>query len=364
MTNLSISYNDLRLNDEELLKEYKKALEQTLTAGRLIRSEAHEFCESLLSQVCENKHSLLSNSGSSSLYLAFRALKLDTGSEVILPSLSWYSTAHALLLNGLTPVFCDVTDQGLLDTNSVKRLISSRTKAILVVHFNGLCADLQILSELCLENELDLIEDCAQAFEAKKENTNAGSVGRISCFSFNQMKVPSSGMDAGALSFKREEDYEYIKNIQYCGMQTRSECLEVSHNFRLGSVPAALLQVSLLARKKRQQWRRELISQYQAQLERLSIFSNEEINDISPYTFAIHSKKRNQLKKILELAGVETQINHFPLMPDLPQYSSFTADKTKAGHYISSVLSLPLHEHLSSDDITKVSHLINEFSNA
>lgn len=149
-------------------------------------------------------------SGTFALFAALKAVGVKPGDEVIVPAYDWFSAAAAVLHCGAIPVFADVDELSYtIDPNSVKKLISEKTKAIIATHLYGHPADIKQLRYFCQECNLYLIEDAAQAIGAIYEGRRVGSLGDIACFSFGQGKILSCG-EGGAIATNREDLYERI----------------------------------------------------------------------------------------------------------------------------------------------------------
>ena len=142
---------------------------------------------------------LLTSSCTHSLEMVARLIQLEPGDEVIIPSFTFVSTANAFILNGARPVFADINLHDLnMDINSVKRLITSKTKAICIVHYAGAGASPDLFNELCKSMNIVLIEDNAHGFGAKYKGIKLGTFGDMSTMSFHETKNVSCG-EGGAL---------------------------------------------------------------------------------------------------------------------------------------------------------------------
>lgn len=141
----------------------------------------------------DSKYSVSVNSATSGLYAAIGALGIGFGDEVIVSPYTMSACAMAPMIYGAIPVFADVDNYGSLDPNSIEKLITPRTKAILLVHQFGIPADMSAIMKIAKENNLKVIEDCAQAHGAKYNDQYIGTIGDIGVFSFNVNKTIQSG---------------------------------------------------------------------------------------------------------------------------------------------------------------------------
>lgn len=175
----------------------EKAIEFGNTAGGGAQSS---WCAKWLRDLLNVKEVLLTNSATDALEMAALLLNIQPGDEVIMPSYTFSSTANAFVLRGAVPVFADVEmDTMNIDPELIRDAITSRTKALIVVHYAGASTDMRKIMEICKEFNLFLIEDAAQALMAKFEDRYLGSFGDISCFSFHSTKNIVSG-EGGAIA--------------------------------------------------------------------------------------------------------------------------------------------------------------------
>ena len=139
------------------------------------------------------KSAIAVNSATSGLHLALLSLGIGPGDEVILPAYTFVSCANTVVHVGAKPVFCDITEDFLIDPEDIKRKITQKTKAIMVVHFGGQMADIVEIKKIARENKLKVIEDCAHSLAAAFQNKMAGTFGDVGVFSFYAIKNLTTG---------------------------------------------------------------------------------------------------------------------------------------------------------------------------
>jgi perosamine synthetase len=162
-------------------------------------------------------HAVAVNSGTSALHLALTAAGVGPGDEVIVPALCFIAAAAAVVQNGGIPIICDAEPESLtLDLEKAERLITSRTKAILPVHFWGYPSNAADLCEICRAHHLALIEDCAQAFGAPVRGNKVGTYGEYATFSFCIRKHIASG-EGGIVLCRNEENYRRLRALSNYG---------------------------------------------------------------------------------------------------------------------------------------------------
>src|SRR5438093_3143193 len=187
-----IPFLDLRVTDDAERQELLGAVDTVLRHGRMVMGpEMQEFERQVAARV-GRRFAVAVNSGTDALFLGLKALDIGPGDEVITTSLSWIATANAIALNGATPVFADIRDDLNIDPNSVRRLVTPRTKAILPVHYTGKVCEMSPLITLAAEHRLHLVDDGSQSFDARHQGRCSGSFGVLGCISLNPMKVFSA----------------------------------------------------------------------------------------------------------------------------------------------------------------------------
>jgi dTDP-4-amino-4,6-dideoxygalactose transaminase len=326
--------------------------------------EELEKFETALAERLGRRRAIGVSSGSDAVYLALKALDLNAGDEVITTSLSWIATANAISRCGLVPVFCDVGNDLNMDPDSVHRLISKQTRAILSVDFTGRMCDYDRLLDICDQHKLYLVEDGSQAFGAKRNNHSCGKVGIISAISHNPMKVFSALGEAGSVLTDSDALADRVEMLRYNGTVNREICIEPSLNARMDSLQAAFLTVRLKNYESVLDRRLKNFQIYASTIKHNNMidFPTLELDEIhSFYTLTLRVKRRDELMNHLSKMQIETKIQHPILMCDQRPYSRCTAEKEVASKIVKELLSIPIHQKLSPDEICRVSHEINQF---
>jgi dTDP-4-amino-4,6-dideoxygalactose transaminase len=358
-----IPFLDLRVESDADRQELLSAIDAVFRHGRLVMGPEVEELERQVAAYCGRQFGVGVNSGTDALLLALKSLGLGPGDEVITTSLSWIATANAIALTGATPVFADVRDDLNIDPESVRRLITPRTKAVLPVHYTGKVCQVPALVDLCERHGLTMIEDAAQAFGAGHHGRKAGSFGTLACFSMNPMKVYAACGEAGMVLTDSRDLYESLIALRYNGTVNRETCVRPSLNGRIDTIQAAILLKRLPAVEGIARKRRAIAARYQEQLAGVVELPTEAAGEYDVYyTFIIRCDRRDKLKIFLEAKGIETKIQHQLLMPEQPAYRT-----NPRGHFpnaqrlVKRILCLPVHEKLSLDDADYVAEAVREF---
>jgi len=200
-------------------REDAEKVAKIITGGRLTHSSGGETkkLEKEFAQYCGTRYALATNSGTSALQLAVKAAGVGIGDEVILPAYTFIATAQAILAQGGVPVFADIDDTFCISIDSAQKLITKKTKAIIVVHIFGNVADVEKLKKVIGKRKIAIIEDCAQAIGAMCGDKKIGNLGNIGCFSFNEKKALPTGQ-GGMLTTSNKELYRIAAATRNTGI--------------------------------------------------------------------------------------------------------------------------------------------------
>lgn len=203
-------------------EEEISAVAETMRTGWVGMGNQTLKFEEELSQFVKAPFVSTVNSCTSALFLAQKVLGIKKGDEVICPSLTWCSTANAVLYNNAKPVFCDIDTNTLtVSTETILEKVTIKTKAVIVVHYGGLAVDIKELRQH-LPKRIKIIEDAAHALGSLYENnTPVGSSGNLTCFSFYANKNLSTG-DGGAIALSDEKQNEVIKSLRQHSMNANA----------------------------------------------------------------------------------------------------------------------------------------------
>jgi len=175
-------------------KEELEAVGKVFETGWLGMGSVTKEFEDAVREFIGTENVIAVNTGTTALHLAFDAIGLGPGDEVIVPSLTYVATIQAITATGATPVFCDIKEDTLnMDVNDVKKKITKRTKAIVPVHYRGIPCDMDSILTLAEQFKLRIVEDAAHAFGSYYKGKRIGSFGDITCFSFDPIKNITCG---------------------------------------------------------------------------------------------------------------------------------------------------------------------------
>jgi dTDP-4-amino-4,6-dideoxygalactose transaminase len=312
------------------------------------------------------------------LYMAVLALELMEGDEVIIPSLTFVADLNATLMAGAKPVLADCTsfDDWNISAATIEKHITSRTKAVMVVHFAGYPCDMDPIIELCKKHKLFLIEDVAHAPAATYKGRVCGTMGDIGCFSFFSNKNLSMG-EGGMLSTKNPDLHQTLRHIRSHGMSSLTldrhkgrtisyDVLRPGLNFRSDEIHAALGLAQLEKLKNANKLRASLTDYYRLKLSELDgitvPFANTR-NILSSYHILpvlLHKGiDRLNLINSLKEAGIQSSI-HYPSFHRFTAFKSLNLNPTPMADEISErEITLPLYPDLSFEGVDLVVNTIH-----
>jgi dTDP-4-amino-4,6-dideoxygalactose transaminase len=311
--------------------------------------------------------SLKFGNGTDALEIAIESLNLPKGSEIIVPANSFIASSEAVTRVGHKVVFCDCDENNYtISIKSLKEKITDKTSAVIAVHLYGHPCDMDEVLKIAKEYNLRVIEDCAQAHGAEYKGKKVGAIGDIGTFSFYPGKNLGAYGDGGAIVTNDENLAKKCKMISNHGRVEKYNHEFESRNSRLDGLQAAILSVKLKYLDNWTNARIKVADYYIKNLKDIDSIVLPRREDWAKQVYhllVIRTKKRNKLQKYLNKNGIQTGI-HYPIsLPKLKAYKYLKQDKEGffANKVDSELLSLPIGEHLSEDDLKKVVDAIKGF---
>ncbi len=227
----------------EDIDQIKVYVEKILTSGMLTLGEYTQAFENKFGNFHHVKHSVAVNSGTSALEIALRCSDLGKGGEVLVPTNTFPATVASVVFSGAKPVLTDVNANTLcMDAEDVEKHLTSRTKAVIVVHIAGLvCPEMRAIGELCEDRDISLIEDAAHAHGSQLNGHFAGSFGDAGCFSFYPTKVMTTG-EGGMVTTNNDEVATKARILRDQGKENfaSSQIVDLGYNWRMNEISAAI----------------------------------------------------------------------------------------------------------------------------
>lgn len=360
-----IEYENIGKVNAPFAAEYATAFQEVMDSGWYILGNKVKQFESEFAAYCGTKHSIGLANGLDALILALKAYDFKSGDEVIVPSNTYIATILAIVHNGLKPILVepDITTYNI-DPKRISEKITSRTKAILVVHLYGkMCAMDEIMS-LADSNGLIVIEDCAQAHGAHLNGKKAGNWGHYGAFSFYPTKNLGALADAGAATTNDDALALKMSTLRNYGSQKKYYNEVVGYNSRLDEVQAAFLSIKLRRLDDINAHKRSLAKMYLDQLNDQFIkpIVQEGYFDVY-HIFNIRHPKRDELRDYLLSKDIKTDI-HYPVAPIDQQAMKGILDGQDseiAREIHATTLSLPISFFHKKEEIQTVIDALNAF---
>ena len=369
-----------------ITREDKKAVCEALNSRWLTGGPHARDFEEVFANYVGTKCAIAVNSCTAALHLAMRALNIGPGDEVIVPVLTFASTANAPIFCGAKPVFADIDERTFnVSPKQILGKITSKTKAIIPVHYGGQPCDMKELLEIAEDYNLHIVEDCAHSLGAKYDGKQTGNFGVMGCFSFYPTKMITT-LEGGMITTNDEKIERRLRILREHGMSRnalerelgatwRYDVIDLGYNYRLPEAQAALGISQLTGLDNGIKRRVHIASYYTKEL------GASDLGIAVPYrapnrshVFHLYTIKitesatkesgRNELFKNLALAGIQSSVHYTPLHL-MSFYKHFLDKKTDtfpvADKIYEQILSLPIYPRLTKKDVHLITSRIKDF---
>ncbi|MBD5468181.1 MAG: DegT/DnrJ/EryC1/StrS family aminotransferase [Lachnospiraceae bacterium] len=347
-------------------KEYEEKAVEVLRSGWYVLGKEVEAFEKEFAGYTGAAHCVGLASGLDALWLAFRALQIGSGDEVIVQANSYIACVMGITINGATPVFVEPDAFYQIDPERIEPLITERTKAVLVVHLYGQSARMDRIVEICRKHKLRLVEDCAQAHGAEFGGKQVGTFGDIGCFSFYPSKNLGAYGDGGAVITDNGELADKIRILRNYGSEKKYHNQVVGANSRLDELQAGLLRVKLGHLNEINREHQEIAENYTRGIVNPRIQKPQTARGATSvwHQYVVRCAERDRLKAYLEAQGVKTEI-HYPIPPHLSEaYRELGHHKGEfpiTERLAEEVLSLPMYNGLTKEEQQYVIEAVNRY---
>ena len=344
-----------------LKNEIDAAIHEVLESGSFVMGPKLKQFEQELPAYSNAKEAVGVNSGTDALWLAFMALGIGPGDEVITTANTFFATAEAIWIAGATAVFVDCEPKTCnIDTNLIEAAITPKTKAIVPVHLYGQPADMRAVARIARQHNLLVIEDNAQAIGARGADFALGELSDAMCASFIIQKNLGCFGDGGAVVTNRPEVAEHVRRLRNHGSLKRSHH-SMGYNSRLDDLQAAVLSVKLKQLDRWNDQRRAFAAQYDAGLKNASLklpYALPGCRHIY-HLYVVETEKRDNLQEYLNARGI-TALTHYPIaihqQEGYPwgQSARIAGSLKHAEASAARVLSLPMYPELTQEEVRAV----------
>ncbi len=360
---------------EQEIDELRKVL-QSGWAG--LGPKTEEF-EKLFAAMIGSPHASGMNSCTSALHLAFKVAGVE-GKEVITTPMTFVSTNHAILYNNGTPVFADIEEDTLnIDPKDIERKITSKTKAIVAVHYGGHACEMDAIRDLAKKHKLVLIEDCAHACGGEFKGKKLGSLGDMGCFSFHAVKNLACG-DGGMVTTSSADIDKRLRRLRWMGISkdtwNRTEITqkyswyytveEIGFKFHMNDIAAAIGIAQLKKLEQLNGRRREITQIYNKEFSKLSwlkipVEKSYAKSSNHNYCAQLPEDLRDRFAVYLAEKGISTSVHYFPNhLFDI--YKPYYRPLPVAEKAWKKICVLPLFPDLSDSDLNLIVDSVKKFS--
>lgn len=363
---MKINFNVLDRQFYKYQKEYEDKAIEVLRSGWYILGKEVEAFETEYADYVGSNYCVGLANGLDALTIALRALDIGEDNEVIVQANAYIACVMGITMNRATPVFVEPDEFYNIDANKIEEKITSRTKAILVVHLYGQASNMEKICKIAKMRNLKVVEDCAQSHGALFNGKMTGTFGDIGCFSFYPSKNLGCFGDGGAITTDNEDIANKIKVLRNYGSQRRYHNEYVGYNSRLDEIQAGFLRVKLKYLNDLNKEREEICNQY------LSKINNPKIKlplvrkgaTSVWHLFVVLCSQRDKLQEYLVEKGIFTLI-HYPIPPNMSEAYSYLGYSEGSypitEEYSRSVLSIPLYNGMTNEEVDYIISALNGF---
>ena len=351
-------------------QEYCKEIEELWDSHWLTNMGVkHKQLQAQLEQYLTVPHVALYTNGHLALENVIAAWNLPAGGEVITTPFTFVSTTHAIVRNGLVPVFCDINDKDYtLDVTKLESLITEKTVAIAPVHVYGNLCDVDAIEAIAKKHNLKVIYDAAHAFGVSYKGVNCANFGDASMFSFHATKVFNT-IEGGAICFSDDNLVQVLNDLKNFGIRGQESVAYVGGNAKMNEFQAAMGICNLRHLSQEIEKRKAVVEQYRKRLANVNgIILCKDQPDVTPnyayfpVVFDGYKYSRNEIFAMLQKEGITARKYFYPLTNDIECYQDYPtagAEKTPiAKHIADRVLTLPLYADLAIEDVNRICDII------
>ena len=356
---------DLAGQYRNLRGDLDAAIRRVVESQRFILGEEVEALEREIAALAGVPHAIGVASGTDALLLALRVAGVGPGDDVIVPSFTFFATAGAVVNAGARPVFADVEPDGFnLDASTVEAALTPATRAVIPVHLFGQCAGMEEISALAARRDLVVIEDAAQAIGARLGDRQAGSMGRLGCYSFFPTKNLGGFGDGGMITTVEDGLALRLRRLRVHGQSGRYVHDEVGYNSRLDALQAAVLRAKLPYLGSWTEARRRNAAYYRERFAALGLSGEALVPPVElpgrrhVYNqFVIRAQGRDALKEHLGARGIGTAIYYPKPLHRQECFEGKSAGAEDLGvceRAAGEVLALPIYPELVESQLEEV----------
>ena len=342
-------------------------IRQVVLKGDFTLGRAVDDFERQFASISGTEHAISVNSGTDALRLSLIGLGVRAGHEVITTPFTFYATIGAIVTVGARPVFVDIQDDYNIDPAYIEAAITSRTKAILPVHWSGKPCRMDEIKAIAEKKGLAIVEDACHAIKATLDDQPAGSFGEAGCFSMHPLKNLNVWGDGGVIVTNSRILANDLRLLRNHGLINRDECAIFAFNSRLDTIQAVVASHLLQKIDQITDARianAEYFDRGLGAIPQVRVPPRDSRVKQVFHIYSIECERRDELQRFLITKGVDAKV-HYPtpmhLQPAARDYGHKVGDFPRAEALCKSVLSIPVHEYVSNGQREQVVDLIKDF---
>jgi dTDP-4-amino-4,6-dideoxygalactose transaminase len=362
-----VPFMDLYAQYLSIKGEIDDAIQQTIKESAYIGGKAVTSFEQAFAGFLGIDHCIACANGTDSLEILLKAFNIGPGDEVIVPAISWISTAEAVSSVGAKPVFVDIGENEFtINTDLIEGKISPSTRAIIPVHLYGQPCDMDAIMQISERYNLIVIEDCAQAHGASWKGMKVGTLGHAGSFSFYPGKNLGAYGDAGAMVTRNADVARICRQIANHGQEGKHNHLREGRNSRMDGMQAAILNVKIKYLDSWTRKRQEIAKIYSEKITnpKLKLPLHKENTEHVFHLYVIRSEDREGLIHLLNKHQIQHAIHYPVALPFLSCYAHFQyklSDFPISAKYQDRILSVPMFPEMTEAQINHVISVLNDF---
>lgn len=369
MGELKVPFIDLQQRYQDEKDELIACVDRILTKGHLVMTQEVGEFEQKIAEYTGAKYCVSCGNGTDALMLGLWALGVGKGDEVITTPVSFVASTGSIAHVGATPVYADVREDQNIDPAEIEKKITSKTKAIMPVHWSGRIADMDAIMDIAQRHNLVVIEDSAQTMGAYYKGKHGGTFGKVGTFSAHPLKNLNAIGDGGFMVTDDEEIADKVRLYRNHGLKDRDTCLFYGVNSRLDSLNAEVLMYRLKRLDDVVARRRANVNHYRKHIRAEEVFipPDKEFEQNAYVMMITQSERRDELQAFLSKRGIQSLVYYgtpLHLHPAAKRFGYKRGDFPVAEQQCDKVLALPHHQQLSEDQVAFVAEAINDFYGA
>ncbi len=349
---------------KEIEEELKGAINKVIDDGLFIGGDPVKKFEEDFAQYLGVNYCVGVGNGLEGILLALEAMGVQAGDEVIVPSHTFIATTLPISRLGAKIVFVEPDEFYTIDVNKIEEKITDKTKAIIVVHLYGQCANMEPIMEIAHRHNIKVLEDAAQAHGATYKGRKAGSLGDVAEFSFYPGKNLGCLGDGGCVVTNDQEIADKVRALGNYGSFIKYKHIYKGYNSRLDTMQAAALDVKLKYLDKWNKRRQEVATRYINEIKNPKVILPKvrEDNTHVWHVFVVRVENREEFMKYLEDKGIQTLIHYPTAIHKQEAYKELNNEVYPlAEKYAKEVVSLPMYYGLTEEEVSYVIDAINNY---